>query len=580
MKKYILMICAAVALVCSCDKYADTISDLESRLDAVDASSATLLTKVQAIQVLAQAKASETTIESVKTDANGITVKFSNGSSYIIKDGQNGANGKDGEEFEVDVTEDENSYTFDFGSGDVISISKAFAIQFEEETIEAPAASVVTIKYSIESAGETTHVFAEGEGCKVLSIDEEACEITARAAGKVGAEVFVKVRAIRNEDSKVSEKFVTIVSGPREPIALDGALSGYYGDSQEPGVDNYFTQFWKGEVDDDNYFVGDAYSIIIDLWTPIDAANIQVPAGTYEPADTYEPFTFTIGVDQTLRENLEEELWLYSLFYGIQTVEELAEYLGYSADELDTASYYAGSELYHQFEDGTYEDYGITGGTVTIELNGTTYNVTMDIEAGGSDWTFTYSGAIEVEDHRPEPWTPDEWDTCEVSRWDDYYSDDTCNWSMSVRKSNSSSNGTIYLELLAPADCDGGIAEGTYTVGDEYAPFTVLAGENYSYWYKSGMVWDEASEGTLTVESLGNKQYHIVGIFKDTYYSEDWGFDFTGEVAGDVTKVKHHAEKPSKISLTTEKKISLSEMRAINARERGQKAEKLPFHLF
>ena len=570
------MICAAVALVCSCDKYADTISDLENRLDAVDASSATLLTKVQAIEVLAQAKANETTIESVTTDANGITVKFSNGSSYIIKDGQNGANGKDGEEFEIDVTEDENSYTFDFGSGDVITISKAFAIQFEEEKIEAPAASVVTIKYSIESAGETTHVFAEGDGCKVLSIDEEACEITARAAGKVGAEVFVKVRAIRNEDSKVSEKFVTIVSGPRAPIALDGAMSGYYGDSQEPGVDNYYTQFWKGEIDADNYFVGEAYSLLIDLWTPIDADNIAVPAGTYEPTDTYEPFTFTIGVDQTLRETLEEELWIYTLFYGIETVEELAEMLGYSAEELDTPSYYAGSELYHQFEDETYEDYGITGGTVTIELNGATYNVTMNIEAGGSDWTFTYSGAIEVEDHRPQPAA---WNYCSAKYYGDYYNADTENWYITIKDTNNSAEGSITLDLLAPAGDDEGIPSGEYEVNSSEEAFTINS--YYSGWSKSSASL-YADSGVVTIESLGDKVYRITGEIEDEY-DGPWSFEYEGVISGDIVKGKNKPQiilndRTDKTNLNEKK--SLSEIRNMAARKRGQKAEKLPFHLF
>ena len=370
MKRYLLMICAAVALVCSCDKYGGTIDELNKRLDSVEEAKAMLVSKVEAMQVLANAKSSQITIRSIETVADGLKVAFSDGKEYIIADGQN----------DIKVTDDATSYTFDFGDGTVISVMKNFSFALDSESYEVPAASDVVIKYTINADDGTVHVTAKAlDGCKVVSVDEENAEITVRAAGRVG-EHLVSLRAIRNSDGQVCEKIASVVSGPRAPIALEGAMSAYYGESVVSGVDNYYTQFYKGDVDEDNYFVGEAYSLLFDFWTPI-SDIMSLPAGVYVPEDTYAEFTFTIGEDTTLRETLEEDLWLYQLFFGVNTVEELAELLGYSVDQLDELMYSAGAELYHQFssEEGDYEDYAITEGTVSVSLSGTQYSVTMNI---------------------------------------------------------------------------------------------------------------------------------------------------------------------------------------------------------
>ena len=535
------MICAVAALVCSCDKYGDTIEDLAKRADGISATSAMLLSKVEALQVLADAKDAQTTISSITNEAEGLKVCFSDGSQYVITDGAAGADGADGKpgaagpdgQDKIKVTETDTDYTFDFGNGNVITVAKTFAISFEEESVEVPAVSTVVLKYTVSGDDETVHVTAKAlDGCKILAIDEEAQEITVRASGKVG-EHFVNVRAIRNSDAKVCEKIVTVVSGPRGAITLEGALSGYYGDSQVDGVDNYYTQFYCGEVDEDNYFVGDAYSLILDFWVPISDV-MAFPEGTFVPTDTYEPYTFTIGVDATLREQLEEVLWIYEMFYGITSVEELAEMLGYSVEDLDVESYSAGSELYHQTEDGEYEDYGITGGTVTVELTGaTTYKVHMNLVAGDQDWEFNYEGEVPVEDHRPVP-TNDWFDDCLVSNWGDYYENGTSDWTLTATNTTDSSAGTVYLEILGPADATE-LPTGTFTVSDSFGEYTVLAGEDYSYLYKYSMVWDACDEGTLTIEKNSDGTYHMLGSFRDAYYEEDWDFEFKGMISVDIS---------------------------------------------
>ena len=184
MKRFLIMICAVAAAVCSCDKYGDTIDELNKKLDGVEATQAELLNKVEAMQALANAKAAETTISSIATTADGLKVCFSDGKQFIIADGANGKDGAKGQdgangEDKIKVTEDATSYTFDFGNGDVITVAKTFTISIEEDSIEAPAGSDVAIKYEIVGGDETVKVAVKAlDGCKIVGVDEKAVSLT------------------------------------------------------------------------------------------------------------------------------------------------------------------------------------------------------------------------------------------------------------------------------------------------------------------------------------------------------------------------------------------------------------------
>ncbi|MCQ2186874.1 MAG: hypothetical protein MJY73_00835 [Bacteroidales bacterium] len=572
MKRFLIMICAVAAAVCSCDKYGDTIDELNKKLDGVEATQAELLNKVEAMQALANAKAAETTISSIATTADGLKVCFSDGKQFIIADGANGKDGakgndgKDGED-KIKVTEDETSFTFDFGNGDVITVAKTFTIIFDEDAIECPAGSTCVIKYEISGGDETVTVLAKPiDGCKIVSVDEEACKITVIAAGRQG-EHFVSVRAIRNSDGKVAEKLATIVAGPRAPIALDGAMTGYYGEEWD-GSDLYYTQFYKGEVDENNYFVGEAYSLLFEFYAPISDV-MALPAGMYEAGIDHAAFTFTQGTNITLRESLEEELWIYQLFYGISTVEELAEMLGYSVDDLDVLSYGTGAELYHQFDDESAEDYGITEGTVEIALNGTKYTVTMNLVTIDDEWIFTYEGEIEHEDHRHIL------NNVDVYNWGDYFSEDTTDWILEISDTNNPSDGTYIIEFLGEAG-QTELPEGVFEVSSDFAPNTVLAGEDYSYWYRSGIVWDAADSGCLYIEKT-EKGYLIQGEFEDEWYEEDWSFSYEGPVNYDISgefETPRHGKSIHDITVNTRESIVKAEPDVMLQRINAYKSKK------
>lgn len=519
MKRYFILICAAVALVCSCNKYGNAIDDFNNRLDAVENAQATLLTKIEAMEVLANAKAAQVTIDSIKETDAGIQIAFSNGQSYIIKNGED----------KISVVDGGTFYTFDFGNGDVISVDMTFSIIFDPETVEVPGGSEAEVKYSFTADDPSIHVTVKPlAGGKVIAVDEDAKVITIQASGRQGENDFL-VRAIRNSDGRVCERYFTVISGPRAPIALEGSYSGYYGDTEVAGVDDYYTQFYKGEVDADNYFVGEAYSLLFDFWTPI-AEAMAIPAGKFTAADDYAPFTFTRGINVTLREMLEEDLWIYQLFYGISTVEELAEMLGYSVEDLDALQYGSGAELYHQFADETYEDYGVTEGTVEITVSGSQYSVKFDLITIDDEWFFTYDGEIETEDHRPQPHQITD---VIVTNYGDWFSEETTNWHIELSDANNPSDGTYIIEVLGEAG-QTTLPEGIFEVADDYAPNTVVAGEDFTYWYKSGICWDAADEGSLVIEETADG-FYISGEFYDSYYGEDWGFEYRGPVTYDIS---------------------------------------------
>lgn len=520
MKRYFILICAAVALVCSCNKYGNAIDDFNNRLDAVENAQATLITKIEAMEVLANAKAAQVTINSIKDTEAGLQISFSDGKSYVIKDGED----------KIAVTDGDTSYTFDFGNGDVITVAKTFSIIFESESIDVPGGSEAEVKYSFTAEDPTIHVTVKPlAGGKVIAVDEDAKVITIQASGRQGENEFL-VRAIRNSDGRVCERYFTVVSGPRAPIALEGSISGYYGDTQAEGVDDYYTQFYKGEVDENDYFVGEAYSLIFDFWTPI-AEAMAIPAGKYTATDDCAAFTFLLGENKTLRETLEEELWIYELFYGITSVEELAEMLGYSAEDLEVLSYGgAGAELYHQFDDESYEDFGVTEGTVEFTVSGTSYTVNMDLITVDDEWFFTYEGEIEFEDHRPKPVAITD---VIVTNYGDWFSEETTNWHIELSDANHPSNGTYIIELLGEAG-QTELPEGIFEVSDDFSPNTVVAGEDYSYWFKSGYVWDAADEGSLYIEKTENG-YYISGEFLDQFYEESWNFEYEGAITYDIS---------------------------------------------
>lgn len=523
MKRFLILICAVAALVCSCDKYGATLDDLGERIEAQYQTATKLLGQVEAMALLAQAKEAQMKIASVTYDETSMTVTFSDGTKYIIEQGKDSG---------IVATESDEYWNFAF-NGESLDLLKEFLINLDAESFEVPATSSAEIPYTIQAGGETTFVTAKGYGINIVEVDQENNIIKIQAGRKTG-EASILITAIRNMDCKVIEKLIPIEITPRQnpKIVFEGAAAGYYGQGYSDGTDNYYTQFWKGEIDDNGYFVGEAYSVTLDCYTPI-SSIIEFPAGEYVPSDDVnKEFVFLVGTEMTLREELESVLPIYEYLFGISSLEELAEALGYSLDELDDPIYESGASLEHQTADGDYEQLAITDGIVKVVLNGTTYSATMNIVADNSEWELTYEGEIPVEDHTVDGGGDDGgggsdfdpsivWDSVSLEPWGEY-TEDTAEWCITFLSSEYPLDW-ITLFVLAPIENIDEIAEGTYELNDDPVPFSVEP--YYSYWC-SNYEYCDADSGTVTIKKNDDGSYNFILDFEDADMGP-WYFDLT-----------------------------------------------------
>ncbi len=220
MKRYLTILAAAAAIVCGCNKYDDTIADLQNRVDKTEKTVSDLVSKVDALQKLVDAATSGVSITSVTAVDGGFTVAFSDGTSFTVingKDGQAGAAGQDAEG--ITVTEDSLCYNFDFGDGsDIISVAKAgaFAFKIESDVIELAAGTPASIPYVLVGADDSTKIFVESEDYDVEVGDTEISV----SAAKVVPGCFI-LKAIRNSDGATCAFVITVEKKEVEMVTID-----------------------------------------------------------------------------------------------------------------------------------------------------------------------------------------------------------------------------------------------------------------------------------------------------------------------------------------------------------------------
>ena len=277
MKKVFIVLAAAAALLCGCDKYGPRLDEIEGRLSALEQKCEELNTNISGIGKLVDALNNNISIKEVKKVDNGFQVVFSDGTSYYITNGPKGdtpgitaaldgdtyywkVNGEwltdgagnkipvtgatpqlkydsdtdtwyvstdKGQTWEVvgvqktgtDITftEDDEAYYFDFGDGNVAKISKmaTFVLKVESDVVTVEAGKTVTLAYTITGGDETTHVVAEASGY-TAKVDE-AAKTVAITAGATAAPGWVILKAIRNSDGASSSQFVSVNNGTTPP---------------------------------------------------------------------------------------------------------------------------------------------------------------------------------------------------------------------------------------------------------------------------------------------------------------------------------------------------------------------------
>ena len=277
MKKVFIVLAAAAALLCGCDKYGARLDNIEGRLTALEQRCEDLNANITSIGKLVEAANGNITIKDVKKLENGFQIFFSDGTSYYIVNGEKGdapgisvaavdgiyywkVNGEwltDGDGNKVPVTgvtpqlkydgetdtwyvsmdrgetwdelgvqktgtditftEDDEAYYFDFGDGNVAKISKmaSFVMKVESDVVSVEAGQSVTLAYTLTGGDETTHVVAEANGY-TATVDESAQTVTITAGSSIEPG-YVILKAIRNSDGASSSQFVAVNSGATPP---------------------------------------------------------------------------------------------------------------------------------------------------------------------------------------------------------------------------------------------------------------------------------------------------------------------------------------------------------------------------
>lgn len=118
------------------------------------------------------------------------------------------------------MEETDEAYVFTLGDTKItIAKENTFAIKVDNCEHEVLTGDVVTLKYTLTGADETTHVLAEAQGVE-YKLDEEACTVTVTVPDSFDG-AYVLVKAVRNSDGKYSAQYITF----KNPDAY-----GIYGD--------------------------------------------------------------------------------------------------------------------------------------------------------------------------------------------------------------------------------------------------------------------------------------------------------------------------------------------------------------
>ncbi len=121
MKKLLVLLAFAAAIVCGCQK----INDLESRMKAAESDISTLKSDVAKLQAAVEGKYS---ISGMKETSDGYTITLTNGTTINLrhgKDGQDGQDGQDGDAFFESVTSEDGMVVITLIDGTVYRLPLA-----------------------------------------------------------------------------------------------------------------------------------------------------------------------------------------------------------------------------------------------------------------------------------------------------------------------------------------------------------------------------------------------------------------------------------------------------------------------
>ena len=234
MKKSLLMILGAALLMVGCTKELETkVSDLQTRLDAVEQ-------QVQANKAAIEALQKADFISSVTSNATGWLITLSNGQELALyngkdgaagKDGKDGAAGKDGDAFFQSVTIEGDVVILTLTDGTVITVPYVveFALELLSDEAVIAAGETTAIAYRIKGASEATKVYAVAGGEYTVKVDEANNAILITAPATLTAH-NVLVMADRG-DGKTSVKQITMADQTLKAEITNAHVAYFWSDT-------------------------------------------------------------------------------------------------------------------------------------------------------------------------------------------------------------------------------------------------------------------------------------------------------------------------------------------------------------
>lgn len=213
MKKVFLIAASALVLLGACKKYDDSaikqqISELEK--------------KVSDLQTALQGAIEKSLTVSVTAVEGGNKLTFSDGTSIVVmngKDGADGERGPAGEDASVEVVDNGDSYSFMIdGKEYVIEKTVEFSIILENLKPQIAAGESTVIKYTLTGGDESTVVVADATGGYVAKVDAEASTLSITAPAELPESGSVLLMAISNATSRYAAQYIAFNNGVIYPV--------------------------------------------------------------------------------------------------------------------------------------------------------------------------------------------------------------------------------------------------------------------------------------------------------------------------------------------------------------------------
>ncbi len=213
MKKVFLIAASALVLLGACKKYDDSaikqqISELEK--------------KVSDLQTALQGAIEKSLTVSVTAVEGGNKLTFSDGTSIVVmngKDGADGERGPAGEDASVEVVDNGDSYSFTIdGKEYVIGKTVEFSIILENLKPQIAAGESTVIKYTLTGGDESTVVVADATGGYAAKVDAEASTLSITAPAELPESGSVLLMAISNATSRYAAQYIAFNNGVIYPV--------------------------------------------------------------------------------------------------------------------------------------------------------------------------------------------------------------------------------------------------------------------------------------------------------------------------------------------------------------------------